>query len=188
MANKTKVQTKVQTNPYIASLLQPIPERGSDRKVWSIPLAGVLVPFFTATNAAGDTAIPSESLGCPLRLAREKDGTPRFSATGRPVVRVVKDISDQVRIMRDNLISGLMAYTDTVRKGVPDQYKAQVEANHKAGTPLAQKDADDLNDHIATLMAKAEAEADSKTINEALATAGNGHGVPSDTDKVLVPA
>lgn len=167
---------KVATPNYITALLQPIPERGSDRKVWSIPLAGVLVPFFTATNAAGDTAITAESLGYPLRLMREKDGTPKFSATGRPVVRVVKELSDQVRIMRDNFISGLMAYTDTVRKGIPDQYKTQVEANRKAGEPLALKDTADLEAHIAALMAKAEAEAPS-----------DGHA-QAEPERVLTPA
>jgi hypothetical protein len=147
---------KVQTPTHIAGLLHPRTQQSSDRRVWSIPLKGVLVPFLTATNAAGETAIPSEVLGCPLRLAREKDGTPKFTSTGRPVVRVAKDISDQVRIMRDNFIHGLMAYTDTVVKGMPDAYKAQVEAAQRAGTPVAQKDADDLDDYLAQMVAQAD--------------------------------
>ena len=176
---KQKVDSKVVTNPYISALLQPTPQRGTDRRVWSIPLGGVLIPFFTASNATGETAIPAESLGCPLRLVREKDGTPKFSPTGRPLVRVVKDIADQVRIMRDNFISGLMAYTDTVRKGMPDQFKAQVAANRTAGDPLALKDAGDLADYLADLMAKTDAPAPSD----------NGHGVAqAQPERELVPA
>ncbi len=148
-----------ETPQYITALLQPTPGRSSDRRVWSIPLAGVWVPFFIATNAAGETAVPADALGHPLRLALEKDGTPKFSTNGRPVFRVAKDLADQVRIVRDNFVAGLMAYTDTVSKGMAAQYKAQVEASIKAGQPLAQKDADNLADYIATQSGNGDAEA-----------------------------
>jgi len=150
------MSNKVDTPSYISALLKPTQGRGADRRVWSIPLAGVWVPFFTATNAAGETAIPAEALGNPLRLALEKDGTPKFSSTGRPVFRVAKDLADQVRIVRDNFVAGLMAYTDTVSKGMPAQFKAQVEAALKAGEPLAQKDADTLADFIAAQSGNAD--------------------------------
>ncbi|MEE9203288.1 MAG: hypothetical protein V3U31_08850, partial [Dehalococcoidia bacterium] len=125
-------------------------------RAWSIPVTGVWLPFFTATNAAGETALAAEVLGAPMRLAREKDGTPKFSTTGRPVVRVVKDLSDQIRIVRENFAAGLMAYADTIRKGMAAEYKAQVEAATKAGEPIARKDIDDLH---AYLEAQAEAAA-----------------------------
>ena len=144
------MSNKVDTPQYVSALLQPIPGRSSDRKVWSIPLAGVWCPFFTATNATGETHIPADALGNPLRLALEKDGTPRFSTSGRPVFRVAKDLADQVRIVKDNFVAGLMAYTETVAKGMPAQFKAQVEAALKAGEPLAQKDADTLADFMAS--------------------------------------
>ncbi len=144
------MSNKVDTPQYVSALLQPIPGRSSDRRVWSIPLAGVWCPFFTATNAAGETAIPAEALGNPLRLALEKDGTPKFSTSGRPVFRVAKEVADQVRIVKDNFVAGLMAYTESVAKGMPAQFKSQVEAALKAGEPLAQKDADLLAAHIAS--------------------------------------
>ncbi len=150
------MSNKVDTPQYVSALLQPIPGRSSDRRVWSIPLAGVWCPFFTATNAAGETAVPAEALGNPLRLALDKDGTPKFSSTGRPVFRVAKDLADQVRIVRDNFVAGLMAYTDTVSKGMTAQYKAQVEAAMKAGEPHAQKDADNLADYIAAQSGNAD--------------------------------
>ncbi len=154
--------SKSDTPQYITALLQPIPGRSSDRRVWSIPLAGVWQPFFTATNAAGETAVPADALGHPLRLALEKDGTPKFSSTGRPVFRVAKELAEQVRIVKDNFVAGLMAYTDTVSKGMAAQYKAQVEAAMKAGEPLAQKDADTLADAIAAQSGNGEDEAQSE--------------------------
>ncbi|MEE9201617.1 MAG: hypothetical protein V3U31_00290 [Dehalococcoidia bacterium] len=164
---------KTETPQYITALLQPIPGRSSDRRVWSIPLAGVWQPFFTATNAAGETAVPADALGHPLRLALEKDGTPKFSTSGRPTFRVAKELADQVRIVRDNFVAGLMAYTDTVSKGMAAQYKAQVEAALKAGEPLAQKDADNLADYIAAQSGNADAQ--------------SGNGAP-EPEKVMAVA
>jgi hypothetical protein len=124
----------------------------------------VWIPFFTATNAAGETAIPADALGCPLRLVKDKDGTPRFSPTGRPIIRVAKDLADQVRIVRENFTAGLLAYADTVRKGMPDAYKAQVEAAMKAGEPLAQKDADTLADYMAAQSGEAPTQAEPEKV------------------------
>ena len=141
-----------QTTPsYISGLLKPMPERATDRRVWSVPLQGVWLPFFTATNVAGETALSAEVLGAPLRLQREKDGTPRFSKTGRPVIRVVKDLSDQVRLVRDNFIAGLLHYAETVRKNMPAEYKAQVEVARQAGEPIVQKDMTDLTNYMAAV-------------------------------------
>ena len=81
---------KSATPSYISALLKPMPCKGTDRRAWSIPLQGVWIPFFTATNTAGETAIAAEALGAPLRLQRNPDGTPKFGNTGRPVIRVVK--------------------------------------------------------------------------------------------------
>ena len=136
--------------------------------MWSIPLQGVWIPFFTATNTAGETAIDAETLGAPLRLQREKDGTPRFSKTGRPVIRVVKELSDQIRIVRENFAFGLLSYADTVQKARPKEYKAQVDASRKAGEPITQKDAVDLAEYLASMKAEAvaETEAVAKTETE----------------------
>ena len=154
------------TPGYISTLLQPMAERGSDRRAWSIPLQGVWLPFFTATNTQGETAIHAEVLGAPLRLVREKDGTPRFSKTGRPVIRVVKELSDQIRIVRENFTYGLLSYADTIQKARPKEYKAQVEASRKAGEPIAQKDAVDLATYLASLKAETEAVAEVEAITE----------------------
>ena len=57
---------------YIKSLLIPSIKKPQGRKVWSIDLEQVWLPFFTATNTQGDTAIPVDALGCPLRLGSIK--------------------------------------------------------------------------------------------------------------------
>ncbi len=130
---------KQATPVYIKNLLKPpASQPSSDRRVWSIPLAGVWLPFFVATNTVAETAIAADVLGAPLRLAREQDGTPKFSSKGKPVVRVVKELADQVRLVRENFVAGLMQYAASVQKAMPDEYKAQVEVTRKAGIPIVE--------------------------------------------------
>ena len=66
---------------YIAALLQPQSSKPTGRKVWSIDLETVWLPFFTATNVTKATAIPADALGAPLRLQYEDDGEVKFSNT-----------------------------------------------------------------------------------------------------------
>lgn len=125
---------------YIKALLKPNGSKPQGRRVWGIDLESVWLPFFTATNTMGDTAISAEALGAPLRLAYDKDGTPKFSTTGRPVVRVVKDLADHVRLIRENFIAGLAAYTHGIIQESPEGYKAQVQAAQEAGHPIVDHD------------------------------------------------
>jgi len=121
---------------YVKTLLQPATRKTASRKVWTIDLEAVWLPFFTATNVQGDTAISREALGAPLRLDKAKDGTVKFSTTGRPVIRVVSELSDQIRIVRENFTASLVNYAGTVAKENPDGYKAEVEACQNAGQPI----------------------------------------------------
>ncbi len=102
----------------------------------------------------GDTAIPSEALGCPMRLAYDKTGAVRFSQTGRPVIRVAKELSDNVRLVRDNFTANLISFAGEVMESNPDEYKAQLEQSNKAGLPIAQHDSQELSK---ALEARAEA-------------------------------
>ena len=172
------------TPGYITASLQPIAGAGTDRRVWGIPLNGVWIPFFLATNTQGNTAIASEALGAPLRLQREDDGTPKFSKTGRPVIRVVKALADQVRIVRDNHIAGYLSFVSDVRKANPEQFQAQVEAAQKAGEPITRKDDQCLADY---LDAKAEAAAE-KVEAEAKKVVAEANATMADAEKELVPA
>jgi len=141
---------------YIKSLLIPSIRKPQGRRVWSIDLEQVWLPFFLATNTMGDTAIPSDALGCPLRLGYDKAGAVRFTQAGRPVVRVAKEIGDSVRLVRDNFTANLLNYAGSVIKDNGEGYKAQVALAKKAGEPIIQHDR--LQLHLA-LEAKAKAEA-----------------------------
>ena len=140
--------------------MTPRTKQPQGRKVWSIDLQTVWLPFFTATNAMGDTAIPSAALGCPLRLGYDKAGAVRFTPVGRPVIRVAKEISDGVRVVRDNVTANLLSYAGEVQTEHAEEYNAQLQAAVKAGEPIFQHDKAELDK--ATTLTRAEAEAISK--------------------------
>jgi len=152
----------METPTYIKALLKPNGSKPKGRKVWSIDLESVWLPFFTATNLMGDTAIAHDALGAPLRLGYEADGSVKFTKTGRPVIKVVKDIADSVRLVRENLMAGLMAYTHEVVTTDPDGYKAQIEANMEAGSPIVDRDSQALSDAVLALAEATLAEATRK--------------------------
>jgi hypothetical protein len=154
------------TPSYIKSLVTPTTKRPQGRRVWSIDLEQVWLPFFTATNAMGDTAIPSEAIGCPLRLGYDKAGAVRFTQSGRPVIRIAKEISDNVRLVRDNFTANLLNYAGNVMRDNPEAYKTQVDSARKAGEPIYQYDKAQL--HLA-VTARMEAEAKAKAEAEAVA-------------------
>jgi len=156
----------METPNYIKSLLMPNGRKPAGRKAWSIDLETIWIPFFTATNTVGDTHLPPDALGCPLRLAYNADGSVRFSKTGRPIAKVAKDLADTIRMVRDNFSAGLLGYTEKVIGADKAGYKAQVELARKAGEPIIAKDRANL-DRAMTLaveeaVAKAEAEAEAE--------------------------
>ncbi len=82
-------------------------------------------------------------------------GAVRFSQAGRPVVRVAKELSDNVKLVRDNFTANLISYAGEVMTEHSDEYKTQVALAVKAGEPIAQHDRVELSK---ALEAKAEAE------------------------------
>jgi len=140
---------------YIKSLLKPNGQKPAGRKVWSVDLETVWLPFFTATNTEGVTMIPHEALGAPLRLAYENDGSVKFRDDGRPVIKVVKDIADHVKLIRENFVAGLTAYANGVATKQAEAYKEQVRQNHEAGRPIVERDRQALESAIEQAMAAA---------------------------------
>ena len=119
---------------YIRSLVRPsVNGNKNGRKVWSIDLETFWVPFFTATTTSGDKVVSAEALGAPLRLAKDSDGSVKFSKSGKPVIKVVKEIADGVKLVRENMVANGMAYIKDVRQANPEGYKATVEAAQEAG-------------------------------------------------------
>ena len=140
------------------SLLKPLPpQKQTDRKAWSIPLNTIWVPYFTAIKVAGKLDMADETLGAPLRLSTEKDGTPRFNVKGLPILKVAKELSDGIRMVRENFITTLVRDITRVQKGDPDAYKAQVARAHDAGEPVLQADADRVMRYLADVKAAQDA-------------------------------
>ncbi|GAJ01966.1 unnamed protein product [marine sediment metagenome] len=153
----------MKTTPnYIKSLLLPN-AKSTGRRVWSIDLETVWLPFFTATNTMGDTAIPADALGCPIRLAYDKDGSVKFSKTGRVVSRVAKPISNSVTLIRQNFVANLQQYAEQVATDRQKDYVRQVEMATTAGKPIIAHDRVELDKAIQLqldeAMRQAEAEA-----------------------------
>jgi len=175
----------METPNYIKSLLTPNTKQPQGRKVWSIDLQQVWLPFFTATNTMGDTAIPSEAIGCPLRLGYDKAGQVRFSQAGRPVIRVAKEIADNVRLVRENFTANLLNYAGSVMRDNADGYKAQIEMARKAGDPIYQHDKNQLSN---ALKARAEAEAEALAKEVEAETETEAEAVKSKGKRDLVHA
>ena len=151
------------TPQYIKALVTPNGSKPKGRKVWSVDLENTWLPFFTATNVTGDTQIPSEALGAPLRLAYQADGSVKFSNAGRPVIRVAKDIQEGIKLIRENFVAGLHNFVNEVVGSQPDEYRLQVEASQKAGQPIVERDRGKLTqsllDSASEIARKAEAQA-----------------------------
>jgi len=152
------------TPKYIKNLLMPTSKTTAERKVWSMPLESVIVPFLMATNTMGDTAIPYDALGAPLRLARDKDNSIRFGANGKPSIRVAKPISDAVTLMRENFVATLKDYTQNVKDSKPDDYALMVESATISAQPIKEQDTADLDKAIQLRIAESINEAE-KTLN-----------------------
>ena len=159
------------TPNYIQALLMPQAKKSTGRRVWSIDLETVWLPFFTATNAEGQTLIPSDALGCPLRLGYNHDGTVKFSQNGKPVIKVVKEIGDSVRMVRENFVAGLQKYANQVIANNAEGYRNQVELADKAGKPIYERDNANLNKAIAEAVEREIAKAEAKQKESELVTA-----------------
>jgi len=148
----------METPNYVKSLLEENAVASApSRRVWSIDLQTVWLPFFTATNVMNDTHIPSEDLGAPLRLAKAKDGSVRFSANGRPQLRVAPTIRESIKTVQQNFIAGLQTYAGMVMEERQDEYAQQVQRAQQAGAPIIARDAEDLAE-AERLMAEAQAQ------------------------------
>lgn len=136
--------TTTQSPDYIKALLTPTTKGQTSRKAWSVDVENVWVPFFTATNVMGETAIAPDVLGAPVRLAKNPDGEVKFSTNGRPMMRVHPDLNAQIGIVRENFVAGLSAYAGTVQEERPDEFAAYIAEINLAGTPVLEQDGADL--------------------------------------------
>jgi hypothetical protein len=159
------------------SLLKPITKRQAGKRVWSIDLETVWLPFFTATNVEGKTEITPDVLGSPLRLQYDKSGSVRFSQSGKPVIRVAKELSDNVNMIKANFEQSLITHANTVKMDRPSEYKAQIDLASKMAVPIIAHDRAEYTKAVVALKARAEAKDKADIVNEAEAVL---------TDKVAV--
>ena len=155
------------TPNYIKSLLLPNAKSPQGRRVWSIDLETVWLPFLTATNTMGDTAIPLDALGCPIRLAYDKDGSVRFSKSGRVVSKVAKPIADSVTLIRQNFVANLQQYSEQVATSRQEDYGKQVEMATIAGKPIIAHDKVELDKAIQLQLDEAMRQAEAEATPEA---------------------
>ena len=142
------------TNADIKSMLKPTLKKGGDKRAWSISVATTWVPFFTATNVKGHTAIEPDVLGAPLRLARDKDGTIQFDKAGRPRTKVHPVLAEQVKVAREHYEAELLGYVGNVARELPAKFKAEVELAQRAAAPVTAKRDQDVDDFLAAQAAE----------------------------------
>ena len=147
------------TPSYIKALLAPSGKGNNSRRAWSIDVETVWVPFFTATNVMGDTSLPDDVLGAPIRLAKSPDGEVRFTQSGRPVMRVHPELNSQIGVVRENFVAGLQSYVGSVQNERPDAYGVQVAKQQAAGMPIMEADQLDILDAVEKQRLEAEAAA-----------------------------
>lgn len=137
-------------------VIAPATRRAATRRVWGIDL-DTWVSYLTATNVMGKTQFAPEILGKPLELARAKDGSIRFNDSGKPIVRVRKDISSFANNARDKYASSLQAYTGLVMGERPEAFKDMVGSSQQAAAPLYEQETLDLAEATAMLEAALKA-------------------------------
>ena len=178
----------MENQSYIASLVKPVTNKSSSRKAWAIDLETVWLPFFTATNAMGGTSIPHDALGCPLRLGYNKDGSVKFSSTGKPIIQIAKELNASVRMVRDNFVAGLQTYAHDIFTTQADLYKAEVTLNIEAGKPISSRDGNKLSQALIEQARQAQALADKEAqalANKATIEQALNH---AEAEKEAVPA
>ncbi len=187
--NKVKGEYLAMETPnYITALLTPNGSKQAVKRVWGIDLSTVWLPFFTATNCQGDTAIPADAMGCPMRLAYAPDGSVKFSKSMRPVVKVVKEIADSVRLVKENFTAGLLEYAESVSEQNQEGYQAQVEMAKVAGEPIMVRDRANLAEAQEKLRAEALAEAQAEAVAVATPKHRGGAGARGEPSKHPKPS
>ena len=139
---------------------------------------------YEATNAMGDTAIPLDALGCPIRLAYDKDGSVRFSKSGRPVSRVAKPISESVTLIRQNFVANLQQYAEQVATEKQEDYAKMIVMATTAGKPIIAHDKTELDKAVQLQLEEAIREAQEEAQKEAQAQ----EVAPPEADKEVALA
>jgi len=77
--------------------------------------------------------------------------------SGKPIIRVAKELAESVRLVRENFVANLQNYAGTVRKASPEAYADEVRLNTEAGRPIIVADRAALDKAMAEAMKDREA-------------------------------
>ena len=138
----------------VTHMVTPQLKRDGDKRAWSISVENTWVPFFMASNVKGETQIPYDVLGAPIRLAKNEDGTIKFSKAGRPMTRVHPVLAEQVKVCQEKYVADLQGFAGNVARELPDEYRAAVEFAQRAAVPVLEQMDQDVTDYLAELEAQ----------------------------------
>ena len=126
--------------------------------------------FFYLARICNHCSYPACLAACPRNaiykrpedgiVLIDQDGSVKFSKAGKPVVKVAKDISDNVKLVRENFVAGLQTYANTVFNENGEAYKAQITKAVEAGKPIQRHDKEKLDEAMEKLVEQAIAEAE----------------------------
>ena len=142
------------TNADVRSMLKPTLRKGGDKRAWSIPVATTWVPFFTATNVKGHTAIEPDVLGAGNGPDCGQGLQIQFDKAGRPRTKVHPVLAEHVKVARENYEADLLAFAGNVAREMPGKYKAQVELAQRAAEPVTAQMDKEVDDFLANLAAE----------------------------------
>ncbi|MFH1031157.1 MAG: hypothetical protein V1767_01100 [Chloroflexota bacterium] len=144
-------------NSYISLMTKPIPQVNTGKRVKSFMVTDVVM-WASAAVLKGDVVIPPEDLVHYDRVSVAKDGTAKFSATGKLMTKTVKSVVGFGNMVHANFTAMMNAEAAAVITARKDMYTALVAAGQKAAVPIINHEAIIVADAIAA-RAKAEAEA-----------------------------
>lgn len=155
----------------IHSLVKSAPPKLKDKNLKGMPLNGLWIPFFTATNVARETNLSAGALGAPMQLVRTKAGAIKLKevqdADGKthvePVYAPNREVRTAATAVMDNFAFGLQTYAATIQKTRPEEWKAQVEAAQKAGEEIRAHETVTLSKVLAKMQAESETPTESPT-------------------------
>ena len=102
------------------------------------------------------------------------------------MIRVAKDISDNVKMVRENFVAGLQNYANTVITENTEAYKKQVKLCQEAGKPILAHDKAKLDEAMEKMVEQAIDEAESQ---EAVSQEKSGQEAEAENkERELVPA
>jgi len=138
---------------------------------WGIPLRE-WVPFFTATNVDGATAIPLEDLSVPVRLRRDNAGAVKVNAKGLPVYETVMTIKRQVLLAKARVLFNMQSSVAQIRSEREEAYADTVSLMQTKGDVIRAGEERILADHQREVArqrkaAEAQVRADARAVKAA---------------------